>query len=50
VPKQQEPEKEVTKYHKQSVVEVANKKEEEDIKEIVRKLDRSGQNNLFGKY
>ena len=40
---------EPTKYHKESVKAQKNE-EDEDIKNQIRKLDRSGPNNLFGKY
>ncbi len=40
---------EPTKYHKESVA-TAEGGEEEDIKEKIRKIDRTGPNNLFGKY
>ena len=40
---------EPTKYHKETVKAVKDEGEE-DIKDKIRKFDRSGPNNLFGKY
>ena len=57
MPEEKKPEKaapakpaaaEPTKYHKETVQ--ASKDEDEDVKDKIRKLDRSGPNNLFGKY
>lgn len=45
-------EKEPAKYHKKSTAAAAAETEEgeADIKQKIRELDRSGPNNLFGKY